>query len=112
MSLVGIHTLPLKVVYLCGIVVIKDHSPYSTWQLLREISRCGVRHRGIHLAFVILHRASQLSATREHVLRVIASPCIGVEYSLQTRATQEHISHICHRRGVEVGEVEFLIALV
>ena len=41
MSKVGIHALPLTVVYLCSIVVIKDHSPYSSRQLLGEISRCG-----------------------------------------------------------------------
>ena len=71
MSLVGIHALPLKVVYLCGIVVIKDHSPYSTWQLLREISRCGIRHRGVHLAFVVFHRTFQLCPTFNHILRLL-----------------------------------------
>lgn len=106
MSLVGIHALPLKVIYLCGIVVIKDHSPYSSRQLLGEISRCGIRHRDIYLAFVILHRTFQLSATFKHILRLLTSPRIGVEYSLQTRATIEHSNHIRHRRGVEIREIQ------
>lgn len=105
--MVGIHALPLKVVNLCSIVVIKDHSPYSTWQLLREISRCRVRHRFVHLTFVILYRTFQLCATFKHVFRPIRSPCTGAENCLQTRATIEHIAHIYHLRGIEVGNVEF-----
>ena len=106
MSLVGIHALPLKVVYMCGIVVIKDHSPYSSRQLPREISRCGVRHRDIYLTFIIHHRTFQLSATFKHILRLLTSPRIGVEYCLQTRATIEHSNHIRHRRGVEIREIQ------
>ena len=108
MSLVGIHALPLKVVYLCGIVVIKDHSPYSTWQLLREISRCGIRHRGVHLAFVVFHRTFQLCAAFKHVLRLLTSPCLGVDYCLQTRAISKHLVHIRHRGGLEIRNIEFL----
>ena len=104
--LVGIHALPLKVINLCGIVVIKDHSPYSSRQLPREISRCGIRHRDIQLASIVLHRTFQLSATFEHIIRFLTSPYIGVEYCLQTRATKEHLAHIRHCRGVEVGNVE------
>ena len=107
MSLVFIHALPLKVVYLCGIVVIKGHSPYSTWQLLGEISRCGIRHRDIQLTSIVLHRTFQLSAAIEHALRIFASPRIGIEYCLQTRAIVKHPAHIRHLRDVEVGNVEF-----
>ena len=76
MSLVAVHTLPLKVINLCGIVSIIDHSPYCIGQLPGEITRCGVRHRDIQLASIILHGSLQLSAAIEHVLRVKTFPCV------------------------------------
>ena len=106
MSLVGIHALPLKIINLCGIVVLKDHSPYSSRQLPREIARCGIRHPDIQLSSIVLHRTFQLSATFEHILRLLTSPSIGIEYCLQTRATREHPFHICHLRGVEIGKIQ------
>ena len=69
-----------------------------------EIARCWIGHRDLILAseIVILHRTSQLSAIFKHTLRLLTSPCLGVEYSLQTRTTREHIAHIRHYRGVEI----------
>ena len=74
---------------------------------IREIARCWIRHFCIHLVVIILHCTYQLSAAKEHVYRIIASPCIGVEYCLQTRAISKHPAHIRHLRGVEVRNIEF-----
>ena len=73
---------------------------------IREITRCWICHRGIYLAFVIFHSTFQLSAIFKHILRLLTSPCIGIEYCLQIRAIFEHPAHIHHCRGIEVGKIQ------
>ena len=74
---------------------------------ISKIARCWICHRDIYLASTVLHRTFQLSATIEHMLRLLTSPRISIEYSLQTKAKREHPFHIRHLRGIEVGNIEF-----
>ena len=99
------QVLPLRDLRL--LVFALQHIGFNLPIRISEIARCWICHRDIQLASIILHNSLQLSAVIEHVLRIITSPCIGVEYGLQTRATREHFSHIRHRRGIEIRNIEF-----
>ena len=74
---------------------------------ISEITRCWICHRDIQLTSIVLHRTFQLSAAIEHASRIFASPRIGIEYCLQTRAISKHLVHVSYRGGIEVGNVEF-----
>ena len=74
---------------------------------ISKITCFEISHRDIYLASVIFHSTIQLSATFEHILRLLTSPYIGIDYCLQTRTIVKHLIHIRHLRGVEIRNIEF-----
>ena len=107
-AVVALHALTGEIVGCFLIAGIFSHgSMDAVLQRAVEVPVLGIRHRHVHLRFVVCHGTTQCGTAHEHIFGSTATrPGVWTDDGFQHVASVEHVAHVLHVRRIERGEVQ------